>query len=126
MESHFKQLTSQGSSQAMIFFSISTTSSFIGLDMHTQDCSDIRIFSGLGIESKPHICQASALPLTYISDKDIIIKAILLELESKNGKKKAVQKVVERKGRGSWMKEGREEKEGNIRNSVSEEELGWL
>lgn len=89
MESHFKQLTSQGSSQAMIFFSISTTSSFIGLDMHTQDCLGIRLFSGLGIESKPHICQASALPLTYISDKDIIIKAILLELESKNGKKKS-------------------------------------
>jgi hypothetical protein len=97
MESHFKKLTSQGSSQAMICFSISITSSFRGLDIHTQDCSDIRLFSGLGIESRPHICQASALPLTYISDKEIIIKAILLELESKNGK--TVQKVGGRKGK---------------------------
>lgn len=64
----------------------------MSLDINTQDCLDIKFFSVLGIESRPYVWKA--LPLTYISDKDII-KAILLELESKNGK--TVQKVGGRK-----------------------------
>lgn len=53
--------------------------------MNTQDCSDVRLFSVLGTESRSYVCKASALPLTYISDKDII-KAILLKLGSEKWK----------------------------------------